>query len=334
MRKKIGQIELFFSCVIVIIFIFIITLICVEIRKEIQILLKDTEATRIAMSIIENINSRTYENVNEYIQEFSGVSVSKKIDENIQNITINGNEFNETFFGTEIPSGYQLSFKAENSNENFDISKNIIIILKYNIMNQEKNFEFSTTLEKEDVEECNKPVINDSYFEELGFNNYDYDIIPIKYSVDNKCFITTNITDEEWYNYSSKKWAKVLIFSRDADNLKDLFIDANGLVKNNVNYANIILDVTNYIYVWIPNFTIRDNITYFRYGTSKKAIKLDFRNYNNKNLYLNKISEEILDISGECSFDGIYGVWKKLGDEEDIYYKNFNQTKYAPIDLY
>lgn len=334
MNKKIVKTELFFSCVIIIIFISIITLICAQIRKELQISLKNTEATRIATNIIENINSRTYENVNEYIQEFSGVGVSKKIDENLQTIFINGNEFNETFFGTEIPNGYELDFKSENVNEDFDIEKDILINLKYKVMNKEENFEFSTILEKEEVAECNSPVINDLYFKELGFNDYDYDIIPIKYSKDSKCFITTNVTDKEWYNYSAKKWAKVVIFSRDADNLKDLFIDENGLIKNNINYDNIILNITNYIYVWIPNFTIRDNITYFRYGTSKKAIKLDFRNNNNKNLYFNRISEEISDISDACSFDGIYGVWKKLGDEDDDYYKNFNLTKFAPINIY
>lgn len=334
MNKKIIPIEIFFSSVIVIFFIFIITLVCIEIKKEIKVANKNTEATIIVNNIIENINSRTYENVNEYIQEFSGVGVSKKINEKDQSIIITGNEFNETFFGTEIPNEYILEFIAQNSNESFDIEKNITITLKYNIEKNEEKVEFSTILEKENIEECNSPVINDFYFEKLGFSSYDYDIIPIKYSYENKCFITTQINDKEWYNYSSKKWAKVLIFSQDADNFKDLFIDENGIVKSNINYDNITINITNYIYVWIPNFTIKDNMTYFRYGTSKKAIKMDFINYNNKNLYLNKVSEEIMDISDECSFDGLYGVWRKLGDENDVYYKIFNNTKYGPINIY
>lgn len=86
--------------------------------------------------------------------------------------------------------------------------------------------------------------------------------------------------------------------------------------------------------MWIPNFSIEDNITYFRYNASKKAIKMEFSYVDGKYLYLNKVGEEIKDISNKCNFDGIYGVWKKLGDIEDEYYNNFNKTKYAPIKLY
>ena len=50
-------------------------------------------------------------------------------------------------------------------------------------------------------------------------------------------------------------------------------------------------------------------------------------------MYLNKIGEEIKDISDECNFEGIYGVWRKIGDNQDAYYSNFNKTKYAPQRL-
>ena len=51
-------------------------------------------------------------------------------------------------------------------------------------------------------------------------------------------------------------------------------------------------------------------------------------------MYLNKTAEEIKDISEDCNFEGISGVWKRLDDEDDVYYSNFNQTKYAPINIY
>lgn len=334
MNKKIILIEFIVSVFIIIVFTAIITLICWNMKKQIQISIKNEESYNIATNIIENIKSRTYEDVNEYIQNFSGVGVSKKLDEKNQNISIEGNQFNDTFFGTVIPNGYTLEFNIYIENENYDTEKNIEINLKYEILNKEENFKFTTFLEKEEIDECNAPIINDSYISDLGFNTYEYEIIPIKYSESEKNFVVTTLLDKEWYNYSSKKWAKILIFSRYGDNLKDLFIDENGVVKNTINYGNITLSLTDYIYVWIPNFSIKDNISYFRYGSSKKTIKLDFRNYNKNNFYLYKISEDAPDISEECNFDGIYGVWKKLNDMQDPYYKSFCNTKYAPIDLY
>ena len=333
MKKNIVPIELLFSIIIVSIIIVIIVFVSVNIKIEIQNSNKYIEVSTIATNILENINSRTYDGVTEYVKEFAGVGVTKVLEENVQNIVIDGNEFNDTFFGVEIPNGYVLEFNAKKTNESFDIIKEISLNIKYDINSKEENFNISTIIEKENIEECNSPIISDKYFEEFGINSDEYDIIPIKYSSNSECFITTNQNDYEWYNYSAKKWAKVLVFSRDAENLKDLFIDENGIIKNQINYDNIILDIKNYIYVWIPNFSIKDNISYFRYGTSKKAIKMDFQYVNNNYLYLNKVSEEIKDISKDCSFDGIYGVWRKLG-EEDEYYKNFNTTKYAPINLY
>ena len=150
-----------------------------------------------------------------------------------------------------------------------------------------------------------------------------------------KCYITTNTNDTDWFNYSVKRWAKVIIFSKKDDReLRKLFIDNKGNINFEVEYENEKINLGNYIYVWIPNFSIKDDVTYFRYGTSKKIIKMDFSYTNGKYLYSNKIGEEIKDISKDCSFDGIYGVWKKYGQHDDIYYSNFNETKYAPINMY
>ena len=35
-----------------------------------------------------------------------------------------------------------------------------------------------------------------------------------EYSKDKKCFVTTTKDDAEWFNYSAKQWAKILIFYR------------------------------------------------------------------------------------------------------------------------
>ncbi len=333
-KKRTIPIELTFSLVIIVIVISVITLICLDLSYKIESTNKNIDASVIATNILENINFRTYDGFNEYVQTLTGTGISKTVDESTQNIVIDGNDFNETFFGTQIPKDFVVNFTASRSNENFDIIKEITINITYKVFNKRENFEISSVLERENIEECNSPVTTDTYFQDLGFNNDEYEIIPIKYSKTLESFVTTNKNDPEWYNYSVKRWAKVLIFSRDTENFKDLFVDENGNIKMQANYDNIVLDVTNYIYVWIPNFSIKDDITYFRYGTSKRAIKMDFQYLNSNYLYLNRVGEEIANISNECSFDGIYGVWKKLGDENDIYYQNFNKTKYAPINIY
>ena len=48
-------------------------------------------------------------------------------DEKNQNISIDGNQFNDTFFGTVIPNGYTLEFNIYIENENYDTEKNIEI---------------------------------------------------------------------------------------------------------------------------------------------------------------------------------------------------------------
>ena len=82
---------------------------------------------------------------------------------------------------------------------------------------------------------------------------------------------------QSYYNYySSKKWAKVAVFTKYGEDLKSLFVNQDGSLNETANYNGSIIDLKNYIYVWIPNFSIKDDITYFRYGTSKKIIKMDF----------------------------------------------------------
>lgn len=287
----------------------------------------------IASNIMENIKARSYDDVEKYLEELSYVGITKKIENDIQYVTVYGNEFSEKFFGTAIPEDYIVEFESENNAEGFDVQKRISILLYYNKGNKSDGFEISTIIERESINECNTPIISDEYFKEFGFSEEEYEFVPIKYSKDKECFVTTTKNDIEWFNYSAKQWAKVLIFYRDGDTLKDFFINEDGTINNVSYYNNMVLDVNNYMYVWIPNFSIKDEITYFRYKAGKKAIKTDLSYVDGKYLYLNKIGEEIKDISDECNFEGIHGVWRKLGDEQDYYYSNFNKTKYAPQRL-
>ncbi len=334
MKKRIMPLELLFSSIIIISIIFIITIICLEIKAYSSRINGKTEMSLIASNIMENIKTRSYDDVEKYLDELSYVGITKKIENNIQYVTVYGNEFSEKFFGTAIPENYIVEFEAENNAEGFNIQKKVSISIYYNKSNKSDGFEISTIIERENVNECNTPIISDEYFKDFGFSEEEYEFVPIKYSKDKGCFITTTKDDIEWFNYSAKQWAKILVFYReDGENLKNYFVNENGTIKNFVNYNNMILDVKDYMYVWIPNFSIKDDITYFRYKAGKKAIKNELSYANGTYLYLNKIGEEIKDISEECNFEGIYGVWRKFGDEQDIYYSNFNKTKYAPQRL-
>ena len=332
MGKKFLSLEILFSIVIIVIFISIISLICLQVKSEIQIINKNSEASLILSNILENMNTRSFENIEKYIYEFSGVGVSKRNEDNLQNIVISGDDFSEKFFGTSIPKGYTLEVSLEN-NSYFDILKNISIVLTYNVKSEIKKYEINTIIEREKITECNKPIISEEYLLEAKLNNSDYLIYPIKYSNNNNAFVVTTKEDSDWYNYSSKKWAKLLILPK-GENLEKQFIDEHDKISSEININNKKLKIEDYIYVWIPNFSKKDNITYFRYGTGKKAIKMDFLYSDNKYLYLNRVAEEIKDISEDCAFNGISGVWRKLYDSDDPYYNNFNDTRFAPVNIY
>lgn len=332
MKKKILPLEIFFSIIIIFSIIFIITIICLEVRTYSQKINKEAEVARVASNIIENMKTRSYDDIEKYIETLSYVGITKKIENNIQYVTVEGKNFSESFFGTKIPEDYIIDFQTENYGEEFNVQKKITLNINYRINQKIEEFNISTIIERENINECNQPIISDEYFKEFDITSEKFEIIPIKYSEEKASYITTTKDDLEWFNYSAKIWAKALILDKSL-NLKELFINNDGSINKVIENEGEVLDIEDYMYVWIPNFSIKEDETYFRYKASKRAIKMDFSYINGKYLYLNKIGEEIKDISQECSFEGVYGVWKKLGDDKDIYYSNFNETKYAPQKL-
>lgn len=333
-EKGVVSLEIIFSTIIIIGIIFLGIIVCVKINSETKSLNQNAKASRIATNILEDMNSKSYYEFEEYVSELSMVGMTKRIVNNMQYITVSGNEVQDKFFDTEIPKDYNVEITIGTSEENFNESKEVNILVKYKVLNKEEKFELSTVLEHDNILECNSPIISQDYFDELNISLDDYDVIPIKYSANKNSFVTTTMNDSEWYNYSAKVWAKIVIFLKDGDDLEGQFIDEYGTVKNSINYNNSEVNINNYIYVWIPNFTISDEISYFRYRASKKIIKQDFLYVDSRYLHVNRVAEEVNDISGDVSFNGKYGVWRKLGNTDDIYYQNFNLTKYAPINLY
>lgn len=332
--NKIIYFEVIFSCICIFIITLIIGIIFANIYIKSVKISKNADATSIMTNILENMKKRTFKEFENYIEGLSIVGTSKQIENEKQIIFVNGVECQEKFFGTDIPEGYNLIVEISKTDKNFDLAKNVNIIIYYSIFGKSYSLNMDSLIEREKIEEVNEPIINNDYFKFLNIDIDDYEIIPIKYSYDLNSYVVTTLGDPEWYNYSSKEWAKVIVLAKEGYVSKDDFIDINGTVSKQAIFDDAVLDLYNYMYTWIPNFSKKDNETYFRYAAGKNAIKLDYLYEEGKYLYYYSVSDEIENISQACSFDGVYGVWRNVLDVDDEYYKCFCTTKYGPINLH
>lgn len=253
--NKIIYFEIMFSILFVFVAILLISAIFANIYINSIEITKSAEATSIITNVLENMKKRTFKEFKNYIDGLSIVGISKQIENQTQLIFVNGFECQEKFFGTDIPKDYNLVVEIANTDKNFDLAKNIDIVISYSIFGKSHSLRMDTLLEREKIEEVNEPIINNEYFNSLNINIDNYYIIPIKYSYDSNSYVITSAGDVDWYNYSSKEWAKVLIFPKNGDIQKENFIDLNGNVKKQVNYNGADLNLYDYMYVWIPNFS-------------------------------------------------------------------------------
>lgn len=319
--------EIIFSVIIILSTIIIVAIVSLNIARKAERVNKEAKAILLISNIIENIQTRSYDNFEEYINNLSMVGVSKSYEITTQIVSINGEELTESIFGQNIPDNYDIEFKIENLSKDFNIMKNITIEVYYDVNGNVESESISTTLEKEMVDRCNEPNMSSNYFSNV-VEGEKYEIVPIKYSDETNSYTETYIGDTRWYNYSAKKWAKVLIFTDSS--LKEKFIKDNGEIEENVDGKNIY----DYMYVWIPNFSKRSGKTFFRYGASKNIIRIVPEQATDYYLYLNGVSDVVDDISDECKFEGITGVWVKVSETSNNYFKEFNNTKYGPLDLH
>lgn len=332
--NKIICLEIIFSCIFFFAIILIIGMIFANIYINSVKINKNAEATAIMTNILENMRKRTFNDFENYIDGLSIVGTSKQIENEKQKIFVNGVECQEKFFGTDIPKDYNITVEISKTDKKFDLAKDINISIYYSIFGKSYSLNMESLIEREKIKEVNEPIINNDYFGVLNIDVDDFDIIPIKYSEALENYVVTTVGDPEWYNYSSKEWAKVIIFAKEGYISKDTFVDVNGNVSTLAIEGDTIFNLYNYMYTWIPNFSKKDNETYFRYASGKNAIKLDYLYEEGKYLYYYSVSDEIENISPTCSFDGLYGVWRKVQDVDDEYYKNFCNTKYGPINLH
>ena len=327
-------IEVVFSIMIIIIILFVIVLVVLSMKQKVRQINKNDEANIILTNLLENINSRDFNSFETYINELSTIGISKSIEKNTQTISIDGSQLEDKFLSTSIPSGYNIELIITDDT-GFDVLKNIEIVARYKVDRKNYVKRVSTVIEREMIDRCNSPVIAADNFITEEIESDKYSIIPIKYSDVEKRYVKTNLGDEEWYNYSAKEWAKILVLTKEDESLETSFINDDGSVNREIQIGEEMASIDNYMYVWIPNFTVKSGRTYFRYGAGKSTIRLNFKtNDEEEYLFLNEISNSENDLSKEVTFDGVSGVWIKVTDTENEYYKAFNETKYGPMNRY
>ena len=322
------SIEIIFSVLIIVGIVSIIVYVSFALTSDTRKINNQAEATIILTNVLENINSRDYDNFTDYIDNLSILGLTKSIENEKQFIVVDGSMSTEKIFGVDLPDGYTLGLIIEDLNAEFDIIKKIDISITYDVAGLDEEVTMSTIIQKEMIDSCNEPNFTSEYFLEAGISETDYEIIPIKYNDSIGRFVVTTSADTEWYNYSSKEWATILVLpKRTSIDLKTIFIEATGII-NSQDEA-----IENYMYVWIPNFSHKNDQSYFRYGASKNIIKLDFKYIDGEYLYLNTVGEEVENVSEECSFAGINGVWRNI-NSDDVYFEEFSKTKFGPINRY
>ena len=219
-------------------------------------------ATRIATNIAENIQALSYE---EFVYSYNGIAVTEEY-KGEEYRMIQGSDSNYKIFDTKIPTGYNFYIRANevygshlDKKEQFDLVRDIEIVLTYKLGDNIEDISFSLTKQREIIGECNAPEM--TYLRSMGVTNSNTNAYPIKYVETIGSYVKTTVDDVDWYDCSNKKWAIILVSDKAE---KDLF-DVNGKYTG----------VAAAKYMWIPAFFVNDKgdeFRAFRYNGSEQII--------------------------------------------------------------
>ena len=267
-EKGFTGVDLTIAIAVIIMFTTLISIIFVNIYMNSTSTSRGAMATTYATQIIENIEKLYYNEVT---------------DEQINDIINNMN----------IPSGYDVTFNLENYKEtNYkeeDLIKIVTVNIKYMVGKKEEQVEFQKIKAKEVLIIPNKPELNEQY-------------VPVKYikqsGDETGYFKITNENDPEWYNYSNKEWAYVML--------------RNGLGYN----SDDIVTTPTAIYVSIPRYgTDTNGNIVFLYETTNQTVNDD-----------GNLSDETYTTTFA---DDETGIFLPEGSA-DAKYTTLNNSKYGP----
>lgn len=229
------------SAAIIVLSIGIVSMMYVNTSVQSRNITRTAGATRIATNLIENIDAMSYE---DFLSAYGTTSP----------VTIVGSA-SQSFLNTSIPNGFTVEVKAEKvfgshttSSEQFDLVRQIEVTVSYPVGKVTENVKFNTVKQRELIEECNAPATADLSLL-AGMSYY-----PIKYVQTIGAYVKTTEDDPEWYDYTNKNWATVIVSNVAEDSL----FDVNGKFIGTINATSVASKSTNtsYIqkYVWIPKF--------------------------------------------------------------------------------
>lgn len=318
--------DIVIASTVIVLTIAIVSMIYVNTTLQSRNVTRTAGATRIATNVLENIEKMTYiDCISEY---------NKPIWENVTDGEYNGYKLatDTTVYNTKIPKGYKLYLQAEpnygsasNNSEKFDLVRDVKLAVTYNVGDVNEKVEFNVSKSREVVNEVNEP--NTSI---LRGNKSFY---PIKYSDIANAYVKTTEDDSNWYNYTSKKWAMVVVSNEKEE---DLF-DSNGkLIADSSKYEK---------YVWIPRFfyTNDNKFSEFAYLLTNKAIREAALSSVDNNVDLNYTTyvdakSESTNVTDMNENTGKWVVATNESNESVIANDNFgkilNESIYGPCEIH
>ena len=334
--------DVMIAATVIMIVIGIVSMIYVNTTLQSRNVTRTAGATRIATNILENIEKMDY---NSFATAYNSVrgGTSPSIDSYSTYPTLSGSAFN-----TKIPNGYTVYLYGEPNYgshttklEQFDLARDIKLVVAYKVGDVTEKVEFSTSKKREIVDEVNEP--DTSILAKQGFlkvENVEQVFYPIKYSDTAKSYVKITDNDQNWYNYSNKRWALVLVAPKTIE--QNNIFDANGVLKSETSSNENIKK-----YVWIPRFFVKDNkFTDFAYLTVNNMVRRELALNSNEDSgktvelkYITVVQVENDECEAIDTKLNSTGFWiESDGESTDNDYKNYynllNDSDYGPCELH
>lgn len=288
-------------------------------------------ATRIATNLIENIDVLSYDDFLAVLGGATEITVDKDTE--------------TTVFSTKIPKGFAVKITANpvygshtEAKEQFDIVRAVDVKVSYPVGKTTENVNFSTVKQREMIKECNAPATADlrtGGFLKTGMNYY-----PVKYVSSINAYLKTTENDPEWYNYTNREWATVII-SKKAEN--ELF-DVNGKFVGEINVATDNAAYTQKA-VWVPRYftstsSSNKNVV-FAFNNTDKAIQykeLVAKDGTTKFYYYKSDSVPSGWNNTNSNFDNLTGKWTLVNANDtlkdtDAFVPALNGSQYGPCNM-
>lgn len=329
---------------VIVLSVAVVSMIYVNTTLQSRNVTRTAGATRIATNILENIEKLSY---TDFIAEYNATKwtlIDDDTEDANDRVYIGYKKItNNTAFSTKIPKGYTVYLFGEpnygsytgasNISNQFDLVRNVRLVVTFKVGDMVRAVDFTTSKTREITNEVNPPDTAVLGIQNIANATIKY--YPIKYSEDANAYMKTTEDDEEWYNYSNKKWAMILVSSQAESDLFDL----NGKVKATSGFEK---------YVWVPKFFTSESdgtgsITKFAYlSSSTQIIEEDVLSAVNTDveLHYNTVKPKP-DTSYETNDfvvnnnQKVSGIWVKVSQidtQKDT--KLLKASKYGPCELH